>query len=99
MVEVITWIVVDSLLRFFQQLVAIAELGSASGTGLGTRRLLALDYPLAAHDALAHSRNCLVPFILGYAKGTGGHAVAASHAAALVVSDRAQCSLFQCADR
>src|SRR5271165_6181050 len=99
MIEIIARIVVDTLLRFFQQLVAVAELGCASGAGLGACRLLAFGYPFAAHAALAHSRNCFVPFILRYAKGTCRHAVAASHAAALVVGDRAERGFFQRANR
>ena len=89
----------DALFGFFQQLVAIAELGGARGTDLRARRRLSDRYALAAHDALAHARDGLVPFVFRHAKRTGCHAIAASHAAAFVVSDRAESGLLQRAHR
>src|ERR1017187_725737 len=85
--HVLARIVVDALLGFFQQFVAIAELGGAGGADFRASRLFSVSYAFAAHNALAHAGYRFVPFVLGHAEGTSRHAVAASHATALVVSD------------
>ncbi len=91
-------VVVDALLGFFQQLVAIAELGGAGGADFRASRLFAGSHALAAHDAFAHAGNGFFPFILGHAKRAGRHAIAASHALALVVGNRAESRFLQRAD-
>src|ERR1022692_5293942 len=85
--QIFSGIVVDAFLGLFQQFVAIAELGGAGGADFRASRLFSVSYAFAAHNALAHAGYRFVPFVLGHAEGTSRHAVAASHATALVVSD------------
>ena len=66
-----------------------------TGTNFGAGRLLTSGHALAAHDALADARNRLLPLILGHPERASCHAIAATHAHALVVSHRAQGGLLQ----
>src|SRR5208337_1174132 len=97
--QIVARIVVDALFGFLEQFIAITELGGARRADLSAGGGLSGSHPLAAHDALADARDRLVPFVLGHAERAGGHAVAASHAAALVVGDRAEGGLLERAHR
>src|SRR5579862_8506320 len=95
MLDVFAGIVANSLLRFLNQVVAFAELGRARGTDIGASGLLSSGHPVGAHRALLHLGQHFAPLVLGHAKGTRHHAVAASHAAVSVVSDRTGSRLAQ----
>src|SRR5271167_935047 len=97
--QIIAGIVVDTLLGFFQQLVAIPELGGAGGADLGASGWFSRSYALAAHDALAHAGSRFVPFVLRHSEGASCHAITAPHAPAFVVGDRAEGGLLQRAHR
>ena len=87
-VDVIAGIVLDALLSFGDQLVAFAKFGRAGGAGIRAGGLLALGHAVRTHVALADQWEGLAPLVLRNEEGASQHAVAATHAAAGLVSDR-----------
>src|SRR5659263_162187 len=71
-----------------QQIPLLPEEGRAGRAHLGAGGLLPPLLPFVAEDALPHEGGGTVVLELGDVEGAGDHAVAAPHAAVLVVNDR-----------
>ncbi len=82
-------ILADAVLRFFDEIVAIAKLGGARRTNLRAGRLFAGNHAVRAHNAFAHSRIQRIPFVFRLGKRARYHAVPAADALPDVVYDRA----------
>ncbi len=89
----------EAAVRLGEQLVAVAEERRALRAGLGAGGRLALGLAGGAEVALDDRGHRVVPLVLGNAERAGLHAVAAAHAAAGVVDDRAFRRLAEGLDR
>src|SRR5689334_5211373 len=88
-VDIVSRIITEALLRFSNEFVSFAKLRSAGWTRFRTRGRLTSLHAVRTHRALLHFGKQLAPFVLGNAKRTGDHAIAASHATAFFVNDGA----------
>src|SRR5579872_158489 len=86
--HILAGIVANALLRFGDEIVALAELCGPGWTDLSACGLLACGDAIRTHSALPYLREQLAPFIFGDTERTGQHAVAAPHAAAFVINHR-----------
>src|SRR5438309_9290995 len=86
--DVLAGVVANALLRFGDQFIALAELGRAGRADFGTGGRLSRLHAVGTHRALLHARQKLAPFVFRHTEWTGHHAIAAAHAAVLVVDDR-----------
>src|SRR5208282_2105389 len=85
--EVSGWTLPNPVLCFLNKVIALPELSGSSRTNLGTCRLLAGNYAIRAHNALAYPRIQRLPFVLRLGKRTRHHAIPAANAFPDVVHD------------
>src|SRR5208282_2909170 len=93
------WILPYTVLRFPNKVVALSELGGASGTDLGACRGLAVSYAIRTHNAFADPRVQGVPLILRLGKSAGSHAIPAANTLPDVVYDWTFLRLMESSDR
>ena len=82
-------IVVNTLLGFSDEFVALAEHGGPRRTGFGAGGRFASQDAVGAHGAFLHFGKQLAPFVLGNAEGASSHAIATSHATRFFINDGA----------
>ena len=85
----------DTFSRFLNEVIAIAELGGARRTNLGTSRLLAGLHAIRAHNALADPGIPRVPLVLWLVERAGHHAIPATNTLPDVVYDWAFLCLME----